>query len=96
MGCGNEYIEYYVGEKREFEGYALPKNTGETVVITSAKYKVTRAYSDEVIFSGNCEIDGNKFRTMLSFNEPGNYVFTVTLSIGDEEPIEKAYICVKG
>ena len=93
--CGNEYIEYYVGEKRELEGYALPKTAGETVVITSAKYEVTREYGEEVILSGDCEIDGNAFRAMLSFSEAGNYVFTVTLSIGEEEPIEKANICVK-
>lgn len=94
MSCGNEYIDFYVGEKQYLEGYATPKTAGETVVITSATYEVTKEYSDEVVFSGNCEFDGNKFRALLTFPEAGNYIFTVTLRIGEEEPKETAYICV--
>ena len=93
--CGEEYIDYYVGEKKRLEGYVLPRNAGETVVMTSAKYEVTREFGEEVVASGNCDIDGSGFSAMLSFGEPGNYVFTVTLSIGEEEPIEKAYIRVE-
>ena len=92
--CGSEYIEYNVGEKQYLEGYASPRKAGETVVITSAHYTIEEEHSEEVVKSGNCEIDGNEFRTLLSFEKVGNYIFRVTLHIGEEEPVEKAYIHV--
>lgn len=90
----DEYIDYLVGEKSEIEGYATPKTAGETVVITRATYEVTKEYSDEVVYSGVCVVNGDRFRALLTFEEVGNYIFTVTLHIGDEEPKEKAYIRV--
>ena len=90
----DEYIDYLVGEKSEIEGYVSPKKMGEVVVITRATYEVTKEYSDEVVYSGVCVVDGDHFRTLLTFEEAGNYIFTVTLHIGEEMPKEKAYIRV--
>lgn len=92
--CDAEYIKFFRGERREIEGYALPKQTGETVVITSAEYEVTKDSDGTVAAKGSCDIDGNTFRALLSFDEAGDYVFIVSLVIGEEALIEKAYICV--
>lgn len=92
--CGSEYIEFYVGEKQYLEGYASPKMTGETVVIVCAPYEIINELSGEVVKTGSCEIDGNKFKALLSFDMAGDYIFRVTLHIGEEEPVEKAFIRV--
>lgn len=94
--CGEEYIDFYVGEVRELDGCVLPQRGGETVVITSAKYEVTPERSEEIITSGNCRINGNEFSATLTFHESGIYVFTVTIEVGTEKVIEKAYIRVRG
>lgn len=91
----DEYITYYVGEKDEIEGYVQPKTAGETVVITSARYEITKEYSDEIVAEGSCNIDGNHFSAMLSFSQPGNYIFAAYLKVGDAEPVETAHITVK-
>ena len=83
-----------MGEKQYIEGYVSPKRAGETVVISSAPYEITEEHSEIVINSDNCEINGNEFKALLSFEKEGNYVFKVTVHIGAEELIEKAYICV--
>jgi hypothetical protein len=90
----DEYIDYLVGEKSEIEGYVSPKKMGEVVVITHASYEVTKEYDDEIIFSGQCEVEKDHFRTLLTFEEAGNYIFTVTLHIGEEMPKEKVFIRV--
>ncbi len=95
MGCA-EYFEFYVGEKRELEGYVLPETRGETVVINSAKYEVRKELSEEVIQSGSCDIDGNNFKAMLSFTEAGRFYYRVTLTVGEETVIDEAVITVKG
>ena len=94
--CGENYFRYYVGEKRELGGRVAPEIAGETVVITSARYEIKKRYTDEIITKGNCEFEGDEFSAMLSFDEPGDYVFTVYLKVGAEEPVEKADICVLG
>lgn len=90
----DEYITFHVGERDEIEGYVQPKKAGETVVITSARYVITEEISEEVITEGSCAFDGNRFSAMLSFAQPGNYIFAIYLKVGDVEPVEKAYITV--
>lgn len=91
----DEYITFYVGEKDEVEGYVQPRKAGETVVINSARYEITDEISEALVAEGICDIDGNHFSAMLSFTEPGDYIFAVYLKVGDAEPVEKAYIRVK-
>lgn len=90
----DEHITFYVGEKDEIEGYVQPRNAGETVVINLARYIITEEISENIISEGNCNINGARFRAMLSFAQPGNYVFAVYLRVGDAEPIEKVHITV--
>lgn len=91
----DEYITYLVGEKDEIEGYVQPRKAGETVVITSARYEITDEITEALIDEGICKFDGNHFSAMLSFTQPGNYIFTVYLKVGDAEPAEKAHIAVR-
>lgn len=90
----DEYITFYVGEKDEIEGYVQPKTAGETVVINSARYEITEEIADALVAEGVCDIDGNHFSAMLSFKEPGDYIFAAYLKVGDAEPVEKAHIRV--
>ena len=91
----DEYMTYYVGEKDEVEGYVQPRKAGETVVINSARYEITDEISEALVAEGICDIDGNHFSAMLSFTEPGDYIFAAYLRVGDAEPVEKAHIRVK-
>lgn len=91
----DEYITFYVGEKDEVEGYVQPRKAGETVVINSARYEIIEEISEALVAEGICDIDGNHFSAMLSFAEPGDYIFAAYLKVGDAEPVEKAHIRVK-
>lgn len=91
----DEHITFYVGEKDEIEGYVQPNTAGETVVINAARYVVTDEIDETVVAEGVCNINGARFSAMLSFAEPGNYVFAVYLTVGEREPIEKVHITVE-
>lgn len=92
--CG-EYLEYYVGEKDSIGGYVLPKTAGETVVINSGKYELKREITEEVVASGDCEVDGCNFEAMLQFTEEGSFIFEVTLIIGDMVAKEQTSVKVR-
>ena len=89
-------INFYEGEKKEISGVVRPKNTGEAVIISSAKYEVTKLFSnDTVIKSGECEVNGSNFTVLLEFLDTGKYRFEVTIAVGREVIIERADINVR-
>lgn len=96
--CESEYFEFFSGEKRYVEGCVLPQKSGETVVINSAKFELSKAFGEENIATGNCEIDGGQFSVLLDFLElkPGEYGLKFTLEVGGEMVIERVGVSVKG
>lgn len=96
--CETEYFEFYSGEKRYIEGSVLPQKQGETVIINSATYKLSKAFGDEVIYEGKCDINGGSFSVLLDFLDltAGEYSVRFTLSVGGERVVEKVGVSVKG
>lgn len=89
-------IKFYKGERKEVTAIIRPANSNESTVITSAKYEVTKFFGDNaVIKTGECEIDGNNLTVLLEFLDTGKYRLEITVSIGRELVIERAYINVE-
>ena len=93
--CNGGVFHYLVGEKSALGGYVQSVVTDETVVITSARYEVVDELTEEIVTEGACEIKGERWRALLQFSKPGNYIFKVYLKVSDEEPAAKAYIIVE-
>lgn len=95
--CESEYFEFFSGERRYVEGYVLPQKNGETVVINSAKFELSKAFSDEIIATGKCDINGGVFSVLLDFlNLPaGEYSVKFALEVGGETAIERVGVSVK-
>lgn len=93
--CNGGVFHYYVGEKSALGGYVRSVIDGEVVVVTSARYEVIDELSEEIVTDGACTIDGERWRALLQFTKPGNYIFKVYLKVSDEEPIAKAHILVE-
>lgn len=96
--CESEYFEFFSGEKRYIEGCVLPQKNGETVVINSAKFELSKAFSEEIVATGKCDINGGTFSVLLDFLElkPGEYGLKFTLEVGGETVIERVGVSVKG
>ena len=56
---------------------------------------MTDELTEEIILVGTCEISGERWRALLQFAKPGNYIFKVYLKVSDEEPVETAHIIVE-
>lgn len=95
--CESEYFEFFSGERRYVEGYVLPQKNGETVVINSAKFELSKAFSEEIVATGKCDINGGQFSILLDFLNlsPGEYSVKFTLAVGGETVIEKVGMSVK-
>lgn len=96
--CETEFFEFYSGEKRYIEGSVLPQRQGEIVVINSAKFELSKAFGDEVIYEGKCDTDGGSFSVLLDFlNLPaGEYSVKFALEVGGETVIERVGVSVRG
>lgn len=89
-------IDFYKGERKEVSAVIRPKNSNESVVIISAKYEVTKLFGDnEIVKTGECETNGNKFIVLLEFLDTGKYRLEITVAIGREVIIERADINVR-
>lgn len=87
-------IDFYAGERKLITAVVRARNPRETVVITRAEYKLTKVGSDISIESGTCEIDGSKIAVLLGVTERGGYELKLTVTVGRETIIEKAYVDV--
>lgn len=90
-------IDFYQGEVKQVTAVVKAKNPYDTVVVTSAKYSLTSAECDKEkteVESGECEIDGNKLTILLSTEECGVYELKITVNVGRETIIQKAYVYV--
>lgn len=93
--CDKEFV-FYEGEKRELTATIRSVKGDETVVITSAKYEVTKYYDeDEVVSQGACEIEGNEVIVFLEFLQQGSYQVKITVTVGREEIIKKIGVKVR-
>lgn len=90
---GADELKFYKGEKREVTATVRSRNPKETVVIASAEYEVRKQFSEEVVQSGTCEINGAEATCCLDLNLPcGNYEIEIKSCVGREVIIKKARV----
>lgn len=86
-------IKFYEGEKREITAVIHSKKPKETVVIAKAEYELKKQFGDEILQSGNCEIEGAEATVFLDFELPkGNYTLKIKSKVGREVIISKVPI----
>ena len=74
-------IKFIKGEKKYIQ-ILLSSKKKEPVIITSATYTLTR--NDEVISSGDCEIEDSTLSVLLEPVNVGSYQLEVTYTIPPE------------
>lgn len=88
-------INFYKGEIKLVEAVVTPRNPNEVVVISSANYQLFRLADDEIVETGELEINGNTVSTILGIDEAGMFELKITVRVGRETFIEKANVRVE-
>lgn len=92
--CTDE-IRFYEGEKREVTAIVRSRNSDEAVVIAKAEYELKKQFNDEILQSGNCEINGAEATAFLDFDLPeGNYTLKIKSNVGREVIISKVLVVI--
>ena len=77
-------IQFFKGEKKYVSCEVIPKNSAETVVITSVVYELATIKKKQIIETGACTIEGNKAQVLLDMDERGSFLLTFTAVVGPE------------
>lgn len=84
--------EYKLGEKKYVDYEIRPKNTADTLVISSATWKLKK---DGIIESeGDCEINELTVSALIAPTSRCQYILTVTVEVAPETIIEECLISV--
>jgi hypothetical protein len=89
----NKSYEFKIGEKKYIVSHIQPKNENEVVIITAAKYTLSRR--GEVIEQGELTQDGRTLSYLFSAENAGEYTLTESVTIGAETFVEAARIAVR-
>ncbi len=87
-------LEFKVGEVQYVSATARAETPNEIAVINSACYKFMSYEDKTVIQEGNCEIDGDMLKVLLSFSAKGFYILNIKAQIGKEIIIKDEVISV--
>lgn len=93
MSCNT--FTFKRGETREISGYCEPKNQNEKAVIHSATFELFAGSSNNIVDSGNCNVDQDKFSFLFQADEDGCYELEVIVSVGKEVIKKTATIIVE-
>lgn len=87
-------LKFRVGEVQYVSATARAETQNEIAVINSAHYKLMHYEDKTVIDEGNCEVEGNMLRVLLTFLEEGLYTLSIKAQIGKEIIIKDKAISV--
>lgn len=86
-------LKFYKGERREVTALVRSGNSKETIVIALAEFEVRKQFSEEVVQSGTCEINGAEATALLDLSLPsGSYIAKITAYVGREIIIREAQV----
>lgn len=74
-------IKFIKGEKKNIQ-FLISSKTKQPIIITDATYTLTR--NNEVIVSGNCDMNGSILSVLLELMNVGSYQLEVTYTIPPE------------
>lgn len=77
-------ISFYQGEARVVDAEIGSVDPDETIIVSSATWKLTDRGSGETVVSGNCEIDGKRISVFFGSEVTGVFVLEVTATVGRE------------
>lgn len=84
--------EFLLGEEKWLEFKARPRREGDTLVVTGASYTLTN--EGGTTETGECEVERNIIRALISPPAAGVYTFELSVTIPPETIKERVVVRV--